>query len=117
MNLIVSTRTESKHIRFEVDGRWTYGDALKLAYLVKAAQARATLDRFLIDLRRVSSEPGSEEKFMLCDRLSRVFQPPVRVALVGDPSLIDSERAVVSSDAVRIAVFVREREALSWLMT
>ena len=49
MNLIVSTRTEAKHLRFEVDGRWQYGDALQLAYLVKAAQGRASLDRFLIE--------------------------------------------------------------------
>ncbi|MDB5946129.1 MAG: hypothetical protein JWQ33_1155 [Ramlibacter sp.] len=118
MNLIVATRTENKHIRFEVDGRWHYGDALKLAYVMKAAQSRASLARFLVDLRRVSCEPGSEEKFMVCDRLLRVFQPPVRIALVGDSTLIDSETAaVVSPDTARIAVFVRERDALAWLMT
>lgn len=118
MNLIVATRTEPRHIRFEVDGRWRYGDALKLAYLIKAAQGRASMDRFLVDLRRVSSEPDSDEKFMVCDRLLRLFQPPVRVALVGDSSLIDSDTAVkVSAAAPRIAIFVRERDALTWLMT
>lgn len=117
MNLIVSTRTESKHIRFEVDGRWQYGDALKLAYLVKAAQGRASIDRFLIDLRRVTSEPESQERFMLCDRLLRVFQAPVRVALVGDAALIDSDTAVtVADDAPSIALFAREGEAMKWLM-
>lgn len=117
MNLIVSTRTETRHIRFEVDGRWQYGDALKLAYLMKAAQARASLDRLLVDLRRVTCEPESTERFMLCDRLLRVFQPPVRMALVSDPSLIDSDTAAtVMPGAARIAVFVREREALAWLM-
>ena len=44
MNLIVSTRTEAKHLRFEVTGRWQYGDALRLAYLVKAAQGKASLE-------------------------------------------------------------------------
>lgn len=117
MTLIVATRTEPKHLRFEVDGRWAYGDALQLAYLIKAAQGRASIDRFLVDLRRVTSEPDSDEKFMVCDRLLRVFQPPVRVALVGDSTLIDSDTAVtVSADAPRMAVFVREREALAWLM-
>jgi hypothetical protein len=117
MNLIVSTRTESRHLRFEVDGRWAYGDALKLSYLVKAAQSRAALDRFLIDLRRVTSDPASDEKFLVCDRLLRVFQPPVRIALVGDATLIDSDLAsAVVPDAARIAVFVREREALAWLL-
>jgi hypothetical protein len=116
MNLIVATRIEPRHIRFEVDGRWTYGDALQLAYVVKAAQARAALDRFLIDLRRVTSEPGSDEKFMLCEGLQRVFRPPVRLALVGDATLIDRDAVTVPGQGPRIAIFVREREALAWLM-
>ena len=116
MNLIVSTRTETKHLRFEVTGRWQYGDALQLAYLVKAAQTRAVLDRFLIDLRRVTCEPGNTEKFMVCERLIRVFQPPVRVALVGDAALIDSDAVTVAADAPTIAVFAREGDALTWLM-
>ena len=117
MNLIVSTRIESRHIRFEVDGRWQFGDALQLVYLIKAAQGRASLDRFLIDLRRVTSDPASNEKFLICDRLLRVFVPPVRVAVVTDATLIDSDAAaVVSPDTARIAVFVREREALAWLL-
>ena len=117
MTLIVSTRNETRHIRFEVDGRWQYGDALKLAYSMKAAQGRVALDRFLVDLRRVTGEPHSTERFMVCDRLQRVFLPPVRVALVGDSTLIDSDRAaVVEPNAPRIAVFAREREALAWLM-
>ena len=117
MNLIVSTRIESRHLRFEVDGRWQYGDALKLAYLVKAAQGRAQIDRFLIDLRRVTGEADNQEKFMVCDRLLRIFVAPVRVALVGDAALIDSDTAVtVAADAPTIAVFAREGEALAWLM-
>lgn len=117
MNLIVSTRTESRHLRFEVDGRWQYGDALQLSYVVKAAQGRAALDCFLLDLRRVTSDPASDEKFLVCDRLLRVFQPPVRIALVGDATLIDSDVAsAVAPDTARIAVFVREREALAWLL-
>ena len=117
MNLIVSTRTETKHLRFEVDGRWQYGDALKLAYLIKAAQSRASIDRFLVDLRRVTSDPERDEKFLLCDRLNRVFQPSVRLALVSDSTLMDTDSAaIVSPDSPRIAVFVREREALAWLI-
>lgn len=117
MNLIVSTRTESRHLRFEADGRWRDGDALQLAYLVKAAQGRAGLNRFLIDLRRVTSEPDREEKFMICDRLLRVFQPPVRLALVSDARLIDSDSAVaLGPDAPGIAVFARESDAMTWLM-
>ena len=117
MNLIVSTRTESRHIRLEVNGRWLHGDALRLAYLVKAAQGRARLDRFLIDLRRVTSDPASDEKFMVCDRLQRVFEPPVQIALVGDATLIDADIAAAAPDgAARIAVFVREGEAMTWLL-
>jgi hypothetical protein len=116
MNLIVSTRTESKHLRFEVVGRWKNGDALQLAYLVKAAQVRAGLDRFLIDLRRVKSDPDNTERFMVCERLTRVFQPPVRVALVGEATLIDSDAVSVGADAPTIAVFAREGDALTWLM-
>lgn len=117
MNLIVSTRTESRHIRFEVQGRWQYGDALKLAYLVKAAQARASLDRMLIDFRRVMSETGNDEKFQLCDRMLRVFAPPVKVALVGDATLIDADAvATPGADAPAIAIFVREGDAINWLM-
>jgi len=117
MNLIVSTRTEAKHLRFEVTGRWQYGDALQLAYLVKAAQARAGLDRFLIDLRRVTSDPAGGEKFLLCERLIRVFAAPVKIALVGDATLIDSDTAVtVSPGAPSMAVFVREGDALTWLI-
>ncbi len=117
MTLIVSTRTEARHLRFEVDGRWQYGDALKLAYQVKAAQARIDADRLLIDLRRVTSEPGSQDRFLVCDRLLRVFTPPVRLALVGDTTLIDSDVAATAAPgAAAIAVFVRESEALAWLL-
>lgn len=117
MTLIVSTRAEPRHIRFEVDGRWQYGDALKLAYLVKAAQARSALDLLLIDLQRVTGEPGSDEKFMVCDRLLRVFRAPVHVALVGEARLIDSDTAVtVAAEAPGMAVFAREGDALKWLM-
>lgn len=117
MTLIVSTRTEARHLRFEVDGRWQFGDALKLAYQVKAAQARAGAERLLIDLRRVSSEPGSQDRFLVCDRLLRVFAPPVRLALVGDATLIDSDVAATAAPgAAAIAVFVRESEALAWLL-
>ena len=116
MNLIVSTRTESRHLRFEVDGRWQYGDALRLAYLVKAAQGRAGLDRFLIDVRRVTSDPASAEKFMVCDRLLRVFEAPVRIALVGDATLLDADVAAAApAGGAQIAVFVREGDAMTWL--
>jgi hypothetical protein len=117
MNLIVATRIESLHLRFEVSGRWRYGDALKLAYQVKAAGQRSGVERYLVDLRGVCSEPESHERFLICDRLLRVFQAPSRIALIGDQALIDSDTAVtVSADAPRIALFPREREALNWLM-
>lgn len=117
MNLIVTTRIESLHIRFEVAGRWQYGDALKLAYLIKSAAARASIQRFLVDLRGLENEPGRDERFLVCDRLLRVFAPPVRIALMGGEALIDSDSAVtVAADAPRIALFTHEHEAFNWLM-
>ena len=117
MNLIVTTRQEPQYLRFEVEGRWQHGDALKLAYLIKAAQGRLAVDRFMIDLHRVTGEPGSEEKFLLCDRLLRVFQPPARLALIGDAALIDSDTAVtVGANVPSIALFLHEREGLAWLV-
>jgi hypothetical protein len=117
MNLIVATRIETLHIRFEVSGRWRYGDALKLAYMLKSAAARTSLQRFLVDLRGVTSEPDNAEKFLVCDRLLRVFHAPYRIALIGDAALIDSDTAVtVAPDAPSIALFPREGEALNWLM-
>ena len=117
MNLIVTTRQEPHYLRFEVEGRWQHGGALKLAYLIKAAQGRLAVDRFLIDLNRVTGESGSEERFLVCDRLLRVFQPPARVALVGDAALVDSDTAVtVGANVPSIALFLHEREGLAWLL-
>ena len=117
MTLIVSTRTEASHLRFEIDGRWQFGDALKLAYQLKAAQVRADANRLLVDLRRVTSEPDTQDRFLVCDRLLRVFAPPVRVALVGDATLIDSDALAAAGPAAgAIRLFVRESEALAWLL-
>ncbi len=117
MNLIVTTRQEPQYLRFEVEGRWQHGDALKLAYLIKAAQGRLAVDRFMVDLQRVTGEPASDERFLICDRLLRVFQAPVRVALVGDAALVDSDTAVtVGANVPSIALFVNEREGLAWLV-
>lgn len=117
MNLIVTTRQEPQYLRFEVEGRWQHGDALKLAYLIKAAQGRLAVDRFMVDLQRVTGEPASDERFLICDRLLRVFQAPVRVALVGDAALVDSDTAVtVGANVPSIALFVHEREGLAWLV-
>jgi hypothetical protein len=60
MNLVVASRQDSRHMRFDVEGRWQSGDALKLAYMVKAAVTRLRQDHVLIDLRRVATPPESE---------------------------------------------------------
>ena len=117
MNLIVATRHEAHYLRFEVEGCWQHGDALKLAYLIKAAQGRLAVDRFMVNLHRVTRVAGTEEKFLVCDRLLRVFQPPVRVALIGDAALVDSDTAVtVGANVPSIALFLHEREGLAWLV-
>ena len=47
MNLVVASRHNDRHVRFDVEGRWANGDALKLAYMVKAAVARIRNDQVL----------------------------------------------------------------------
>jgi hypothetical protein len=117
MNLIVTNRIEPLHIRFEARGQWCYGDALQLAYSVKAAAARHLRDRFLLDLLQVAGTPGNDEKFLICDRLRRIFAPPARLALLADPELVDSEAADASTPGtVAIALFPAERDAFNWLM-
>jgi hypothetical protein len=116
MSLIVSTRTEPLYIRFEVSGHWRHGDALKLAYQAKSAAVRTPVQRFLLDLRAVVGDEGNPEKFLICDRLLRVFEAPARLALVGDADLIDCDNVTVAHDAPTIALFMREHDAYTWLM-
>ena len=116
MNLVVAARHHDQHLRFEVDGRWGNGDALKLAYLVKAAIGRVRQDHVLIDLRRVLSPPGAQEPFLICDRLRRALAPTARVGLLAAPELIDPP--LVAGDlphCAEIALFAAEPEALRWL--
>ncbi|MBI2768479.1 MAG: hypothetical protein HYX47_02550 [Burkholderiales bacterium] len=114
MNLIVATRVDALHVRVEAEGRWQYGDALKLAYAVKAAGLRSQRDRFLVDVRRVISPPAGDEKFLICDRLERVFAPPLRVAVIAHDDFIDAPQD--SGGEPAIAVFNAERDAVNWLL-
>jgi hypothetical protein len=103
-------------MRFDVEGRWQNGDALKLAYMVKAAVQRLRQDHVLIDLRRVAAPPDAEGKFLICDRLRRALAPKTRVVLVAAPELVDTE--VVPPGLPQcpdIALFGGERDALDWL--
>ncbi len=102
-------------MRFEVEGRWRNGDALKLAYMVKAAVARLRRDHVLIDLRRVDTPPEADGKFLICDRLRRALTPKTRVGLVAMPELVDTEFVAGHPNAPDIALFGAELEALTWL--
>ena len=103
-------------MRFDVEGRWRNGDALKLAYMVKAAVARLRQDHVLIDLRRVDTPPDAEGKFLICDRLRRALAPKTRVVLLAPTELVDTdgmpEGLALCPD---IALFNAERDALLWL--
>ena len=116
MNLVVASRLDGVLMRFEVEGRWRNGDALKLAYMVKAAAARLRQDHVLIDLRRVYTPPEAEGKFLICDRLRRALAPKIKVVLVATPELVDDECAPASlGHCPDIALFGAERDAIDWL--
>ena len=116
MNLVVASRHDDLHMRFDVEGRWQNGDALKLAYMVKAAVARLRQDHVLIDLRRVATPPEAEGKFLICDRLRRALAPKTRVVLVAAPELVDTEFVPEGlPQCPDIALFNGERDALEWL--
>ncbi len=103
-------------MRFDVEGRWHNGDALKLAYMVKAAMARLRQDHVLIDLRRVATPPDAQGKFLICDRLRRALAPKTRVVLVGAAELVDNEDIPEGlAQCPDIALFGAEGEALNWL--
>lgn len=105
-------------MRFDVEGRWHNGDALKLAYMVKAALSRLRRDQVLIDLRRVAAPPEAQGKFLICDRLRRALAPKIKVGLVARAELVDDDcvpPSVNRSECPSIALFGAEREALDWL--
>ncbi|HSI53765.1 MAG TPA: hypothetical protein VK981_07315 [Ramlibacter sp.] len=116
MNLVVASRADGPLMRFDVEGRWRNGDALKLAYMVKAAVQRMRQDHVLIDLRRVATPPDAEGKFLICDRLRRALAPKTRVVLVGTAELVDNDAVPVDpSQCADIALFGAETDALRWL--
>ncbi|MBG9387031.1 hypothetical protein [Caenimonas aquaedulcis] len=117
MNLVVASRHDGPLMRFQVEGRWQNGDALKLAYMVKAAVSRLRQDHVLIDLSRVATAPDAQGKFLICDRLRRALAPKTRVGVVATPDLVDADCAPEGSSTPcpAIALFGAEREALSWL--
>lgn len=103
-------------MRFDVEGRWRDGDALKLAYMVKAAVARLRQDHVLIDLRRVATPPDAEGKFLICDRLRRALTHTTRVVLVAATELVDTDDMPTGLPLCPdIALFDAERDALHWL--
>ena len=102
-------------MRFDVEGPWQNGDALKLAYMVKAAVARRRQDHVLIDLRGVQTPPEAEGKFLICDRLRRALTPKTRVGILGAAELMDSEFPEGLEQCPDIARFNAESEALDWL--
>ena len=115
MNLVVASRHESPLMRFAVEGPWKSGDALKLAYFIKAAVARVREEHVLVDLRRVKTPPDADGKFLICDRLRRAMYPHVRIGLVSDPDLIEQDHLPDDLHCAEVAVFSAEREALHWL--
>lgn len=115
MNLVVAARHESPLMRFVVEGPWRSGDALKLAYFIKAAVSRVREDHVLVDLRRVKTPPDAEGKFLICDRLRRAMYPHVRIGLVSPPELLEPESQPDGVHGAYVAVFGAEHEALSWL--
>ncbi len=116
MNLLVASRQDGLLMRFDVEGRWTNGDALKLAYMVKAAVSRLRQDHVLIDLRRVDTPPGADGKFLICDRLRRALTPKTKVVLVGAAELVGDDAVTTrSSQCADIALFGAEPDALNWL--
>lgn len=116
MNLVVASRHDDIHMRFDVEGRWRNGDALKLAYMVKAAVARSRQEHVLIDLRRVATPPDADGKFLICDRLRRALTPNTKVGVVALPDLVDTD-GVPPGQAYcpDIVLFDAERDALEWL--
>jgi hypothetical protein len=115
MNLVVASRHETPLMRFVVEGPWRSGDALKLAYFIKAAVARAREDNVLVDVRRVKTPPGEQGKFLICDRLRRAMNGHVRIGLVGDPDLVGFDTVPRQHHHACVAVFEAEGEALTWL--
>ena len=114
MNLVVAARHESPLMRFVVEGPWQDGDALKLAYFIKAQISRAREERVLLDLRRVRTPAGNDGKFMICDRLRRALYPHVRIGLVTPPELVEPVPRA-NNDGADVAVFSAELDALRWL--
>ena len=114
MNLIVTTRVEDRHIRFEVQGHWHYNDALNLAYLVKATALREGMDRVFMDLRGVTRSSDVLGKFYICDRLRRALPPSMKVALLGPVEMVDLE-ARHDPRTATVVLFASERSALLWL--
>lgn len=115
MNLVVAARHESPLMRFVVEGPWQSGDALKLAYFIKAALSRVKEDHVLVDLRRVQTPPGADGKFLICDRLRRAMYPNVRIGLVSPPELVEPDALPAGMQGADVAVFHAERDALQWL--
>ena len=115
MNLVVASRQNGPVMRFDVEGRWQNGDALKLAYMVKAALARLRQDHALIDLRRVATPPDAEGKFLICDRLRRALTPNARVGLIAQPDLVDGDAPADYRQCPDIALFDAEGDAIDWL--
>ena len=115
MNLIVAARHEAPLMRFVVEGPWRSGDALKLAYFIKAALSRVREEHVLIDLRRVKTPPDADGKFLICDRLRRALYPHVRIGLVSLPELVQPEALPEDLHCADVAVFDAEDAALKWL--
>jgi hypothetical protein len=115
MNLVVAARHESPLMRFVVEGPWQSGDALKLAYFIKAAVTRAREDHVLVDLRRVKTPPDAEGKFLICNRLRRAMYPHVRIGLVSLPELVEPDPLPEGAHGADVAVFHAEHDALQWL--
>jgi len=116
MNLVVAAKNDGRLMRFEVEGPWRSGDALKLAYLIKAKLAHVRKDQVLVDLRGVKTPPDAQGKFLICDRLRRALTPNLRVGVLGGAELIDDDSAVGNlGDCPDIATFGAEGDALQWL--
>ena len=99
-----------------VSGAWDADAARKRLEAVRKQADERGLTRILLDTRGLLPPASETTRFMTGEHIARIFRPPLRVAALARPEMINRfvENTAWNRGAI-FAVFSDEAEALEWL--
>ena len=123
MSVSFKSETRASYVRVEMSGNYSHAEVLPLCERCFQVAAEAGRDALLVDARGITGrEPTMAERYDWAVRIAELqalYEPRIRVALVGNEPLIHPERfgeIVATRHGAVARTFTDDALALDWLL-